>query len=153
MELLVVLVVIAVAVSSTFIALKRDTRSLVQEEGARLALLLDLAREEASLGSVAMAWVGFESGYEFQRRDLTDLGPEWRVLTGDELLRPRQFPHGIHLRGIQLDGVALATGQRLNLGNQDGSRMTVEIGLGETRVRITEVDGRFQANLVREERS
>jgi hypothetical protein len=121
---------------------------MVREEGDRLSVLLGLASEESSLGGMAMAWVGREDGYEFQIRELTDLGPDWRVVRGDDLLHPRQLPNGATIRGIRVDGKALGLGERVALGNRGALELSVEIGLGETRARITGADGRFQSALV-----
>ncbi len=148
MELLVVLVIIALGVSTAVIALRPDPRGMVREEGERLALLLGLASEESSLGGTAIAWVGGEDGYEFQARELTDLGPDWRVIRGDDLLHPRRLPNGATIRGIQVDGKTLETGQRVALGNRGALELEVEIGLGDTRARITGADGRFQSALL-----
>jgi hypothetical protein len=148
MELLIVLVIIAIGVSTAVIALRPDPRGMVREEGDRLAILLGLASEESSLGGMAMAWVGREDGYEFQTRELTDLGPDWRVVRGDDLLHPRQLPNGASIRGIRMDGKALELGQRVALGNRGALELSVEIGLGEARARITGAEGRFHSVLV-----
>lgn len=148
MELLVVLVIIAIGVSATVIALRPDPRGMVREEGDRLAVLLGLASEESSMGGMAMAWVGREDGYEFQTRELTDMGPEWRVVRGDDLLHARQLPNGTTIRGIRVDGKALELGQRVDLGNRGAIELSVEIGLGDTRARITGAEGGFQSVLV-----
>lgn len=148
MELLVVLVIIAIGVSTAVIALRPDTRGMVREEAERLVVLLDLASEESSLGGMAMAWVGREDGYEFQKRELTDLGPDWTVVRGDDLLHPRQLPNGTTIRSIQVDGKALELGQRVALGNRGAHDLSVEIALGDTRARITRADGRFHSALL-----
>ncbi len=148
MELLVVLVIIALGVSTAVIALRPDPRGMVREEGERLAVLLGLASEESSLGGTAIAWVGGVDGYEFQARELTDLGPDWQVIRGDDLLHPRRLPNGTTIRGIRLDGKALEPGQRVALGNRGALELVIEIGLGDARARITGADGRFQSALL-----
>lgn len=150
MELLVVLVIIAIGVSTVVVALRPDPRAMVREEGDRLAVLLGLASEESTLGGTAMAWVGRADGYEFQAREITDLGPDWRVLRGDDLLHPRQLPDGATIRQIRVDGKALEPGQRVVLGDRGALELSVEIGLGDTRARVTRADGRFRSSLVEE---
>ena len=150
MELLVVLVVIAIGVSTAVIALRPDPRALVRNEGDRLAVLLGLAAEESTLGGMAVAWVGRVDGYEFQARELTDAGPDWRVLRGDDLLRPRQLPDGATIRAIRADGASVEPGQRVGLGNRGALEVTVEIGLGEARARVTGSNGRFRSDLLAE---
>jgi general secretion pathway protein H len=148
LELLVVLVIIGVAVSIAVIALRPDPRGMVREEGERLAVLLGLASEESALGGMAMAWVGREDGYEFQTRELNDMGPDWLVVRGDDVLHPRQLPNGTSIRRIQADGKTLALGQRVALGSRGAQEVTVEIAMGDARARITRTDGRFQSALL-----
>jgi type II secretion system protein H len=147
LELLVVLVIIAVGVSTVVIALRPDPRSAVRQEGDRLAALLGLASEESATGGMPLAWIGREGGYEFQARELTDLGPDWTVVRGDDLLHPRQLPNGMYIRGIQVDGKPLELGQRVALGSQGAHDVAVEITSGEARARITGTAGRFQSAL------
>lgn len=148
MELLVVLVIIAIGVSTAVIALRPDPRGLVREEGDRLAVLLDLANEESSTSGMVMAWVGREDGYEFQAREISDMGPEWRVVRGDDLLHPRQLPSGTIIRAIRVEGKALELGQRIELGNRGAIELSVEIGSGGARALVTGAEGRFQSALV-----
>jgi type II secretion system protein H len=144
-ELMVVMVIIAVGISVAVIALRPDNRGIVREEGERLAALLGLANEESGVNGMPLAWIGNESGYEFQARELTDQGPDWTVVRGDDLLHPRQLPTGTHIRSIQVDGQALGYGQRIPLGNQVTHDFSVEIALGEDRVKVTGKDGHFQS--------
>ena len=146
-ELLVVLVIISVGISVTVIALRPDNRGIVRQEGARLAALLGLASEESGINGTPLAWVGNERGYEFQARELTDQGPDWTVIRGDDLLHPRQLPTGTYIRSIQVDGQPHEFGQRIPLGNQATHDLTVEIALGEDRVKIIGKEGRFQSAL------
>jgi type II secretion system protein H len=147
LEMLVALVIIAVAISTAIVALRPDPRGLVRQEGDRLAVLLGLASEESGVGGMPLAWVGREDGYEFQARELTDAGPEWVVVRGDDLLHPRQLPSGTHILSIQVDGEAAELGRRVPLGNQGTHELSVEIAVGEARARITGTAGRFQSTL------
>jgi type II secretion system protein H len=147
LELLVALVIIAVGISAVVISLRPDTRGIVREEGNRLAALLALASEQSVLEGRPLAWIGREDGYEFQARELTDSGPEWSAVRGDDLLQPRQFPVGTRILSIQADGQLRELGQRVTLGSQGAHDMTVEIALGETRARITGTAGHFESVL------
>jgi type II secretion system protein H len=147
LELLVVLVIISIGISTVVIALQPDTRGMVREEGDRLAALLGLASEESALGGTTLAWVGREDGYEFQSRELTDLGPDWQVVRGDDLLHPRQLPNGTTIRSIEVDGKAVALGERVDLGSRGAHDVAVEIALGDSRARITGTAGHFQSAL------
>lgn len=144
-ELLVVMVIISVGVGVAVIALRPDNRGVVREEGNRLAALLGLASEESGVNGKPLAWIASENGYEFQARDLTDQGPDWSVLRGDDLLHPRHLPTGTYIRSIQVDGQALEYGQRVPLGNQGALDLSVEIAMGEDRVTVTGKAGHFQS--------
>ncbi len=142
-ELLVVMVIISVGLAVAVIALRPDDRGIVRQEGERLAALLRLANEESGVNGAPLAWVGKESSYEFQARELTDQGPDWTVLRGDDLLHSRQLPIGATIRDIQFDGQSLAFGQRLPLGGTHD--LAVELALGEERVRVTGKAGHFES--------
>jgi type II secretion system protein H len=144
-ELMVVMVIIAVGISVAVIALRPDNRGVVRQEGGRLAALLGLANEESGINGTPLAWIGNEGGYEFLARELTDQGPDWTVIRGDDLLHPRQLPTGTYIRNIQVDGQTLGFGQRVSLGNQATHDLSVEIALGEDRVRVTGKAGHFQS--------
>ena len=55
------------------------------------------------------------------------------------------LPSGMVIRGIQVDGMPLAVGQRVKL---DGAHaLTLEIASGETHARVSGTEGRFQSTL------
>ncbi len=145
LELLVVLVIIGVGVATTVVALRPDPRVAVREEGNRLAVLFGLASEESATTGMTLAWVGLDGGYEFQSREINDAGPDWSTISSDDLLHPRQLPGGMKLRGIAVDGHALALGQRVALAG--GHDVAVEITSGEASALISGSDGHFQSTL------
>jgi general secretion pathway protein H len=147
LEMLVVLVIIGIGISTAVIALRPDPRAVVREEGNRLADLLGLASEESDLGGAPLAWIGRDGGYEFQSRELTDQGPDWVVVRGDDLLHPREFPAGTLILSIRMDGQALDLGQRVPLGRLGAHDLSVEIALGDARARITGQEGHFRSTL------
>lgn len=144
-ELLVVMVIISVGISVAVIALRPDNRGVVREEGNRLAVLLGLASEESGVNGMPLAWIGNQGGYEFQARELTDQGPNWTLIRGDDLLHSRQLPSGAYIRSILVDGQTLEFGQRVPLGTEDTHDLSVEIALGEERVKVTGKGGHFQS--------
>lgn len=134
LEMLLALAILAIAIAGATLAMRPDEARQLANESERLALLLEQAQEEAQLGGMSIAWVAGEDRYEFQRRELTDSGPEWVVLRGDELLRPRTLPNGLYIRRLEFDGRGVNFGDRLNL-QQPGS-VRIELSMGEARHRI-----------------
>ena len=143
MEMLVALVIMALAVTGASLSLRPDDSRQLANEAVRLALLLEQAREESALGGMPLAWVAAEDRYEFERRGFSRSGPEWTVVRGDDLLRPRQFPGGLHISRIEADGRPLVFGERLNLGLQGAQRVMIELAFGQERTRIQTRDDRF----------
>jgi hypothetical protein len=146
MEMLVALVImaLALALAGASLTLRPDDSRQLATEAARLAMLLEQAREESALGGMALAWVAEEDRYEFERRGISRSGPEWAVVRGDDLLRPRQFPGGLHISRIEADGRPLVFGERLNLGLQGAQRVMIELAFGQERTRIQSRDDRFE---------
>ncbi len=148
--MLVVLVIIGIGISTAVVALRPNPNAVVREEGNRLALLLGLASEESDENGTPLAWIGRDGGYEFQARQLTDQGPDWVVVRGDDLLHPRQLPDGIYILNIRVDGQPLDLGQRVRLGNLGAHDLSVELALGDAHAVITGLDGHFQSALAPE---
>lgn len=144
MEMLVALVIVAVAVAGASLALRPDDSRQLANEAARLAMLLEQAREESALGGMALAWVAAEDRYEFEIRGMSRNGPDWTVVRGDELLRPRQLPGGLHIIRMEADDRPLAFGERLNLGVQGAERVMIELAFGQERTRIHSRGDRFE---------
>jgi general secretion pathway protein H len=69
-EVLLVLAIIAVSVGLVSVALRDSTAARLEEEGARLAALLEMARAEARVAGAAVYWV---PGH-------TDDGRDWRFV-------------------------------------------------------------------------
>ena len=69
-EVLLVLAIIAVSVGVVSVALRDSTSARLEEEGARLAALLEMARAEARVAGTAVYWV---PGH-------TDDGRDWRFV-------------------------------------------------------------------------
>lgn len=145
-ELLVVMVIMALALSGASLALRADDARRLTGEAERLALLLQLAREESRIGGAPLAWVATPQGYAFERRELFRDGPEWLPVRNDEQLRPREFPAGLDVLHVDADGRRLATGERLNLGWQGAQRVVIELVMGRARARIAGEEDRFSVS-------
>lgn len=87
LELLVVLVIAGILLGMiAFNAIPGDRQAL-QNEAQRLALLMQLARDEAIVRNRPIAFEADSTRYRFLVRD----GQEWQQLGEDELLRARDF--------------------------------------------------------------
>lgn len=86
-ELLVVLVIIGLTLGLVTVNLAPSQRQAMQQDAQRVALLLQLARDEAIVRNRPIAFEASEQGYRFLVRD----GREWKTLPQDDMLREREF--------------------------------------------------------------
>jgi general secretion pathway protein H len=94
-ELMVVLVIIGVILSSVALSTGGDTRAEVMErEARRLMVLLELASQEAVMRSEQLAVRFTEDAYEFMVLE----NGQWLALDDERPLRPRALPDEIELR-------------------------------------------------------
>ena len=87
LELLIVLVIVGVMLGAVVLNAAPGDRQLVQNEAQRIALLLQLARDEAIVRNRPVAFEADTYRYRFLIRQ----GDSWRPLQEDELLREREF--------------------------------------------------------------
>lgn len=86
-ELLVVLVIAGIALGLMAIRAMPDGRQALQDEAQRVALLLQLARDEAIVRNRPVAFEAQTDRYRFLIYD----NHQWQPITRDELLRERAF--------------------------------------------------------------
>jgi general secretion pathway protein H len=87
LELLVVLVIAGITLGIVSFNAMPSPRQALQNEAQRIALLLQLARDEAIVRDRAIAFEVDAEGYRFLQRE----EKVWQPLPADDLLRPRQF--------------------------------------------------------------
>ena len=87
LELLVVLVIAGIMLGAVVLNINPGQRQLLYNEAQRIALLMQLARDEAIVRNQAIAFESDNARYRFLIRE----GNEWRPLLGDELLRERAY--------------------------------------------------------------
>lgn len=87
LELLVVLVLAGIMLGMVSFNATPGTRQALQNDAQRIALLLQLARDEAIVRNRPIAFEADANGYRFLIRETNS----WQLLEGDELLRPREF--------------------------------------------------------------
>jgi general secretion pathway protein H len=87
LELLVVLVIVGITLGAVVLNATPNQRQLLYNEAQRIALLMQLARDEAIVRNQAIAFESDNTRYRFLIRQ----GNEWQPLRGDELLRERRY--------------------------------------------------------------
>lgn len=87
LELMVVLVLIGVLLGVVAANAAPGSQKTLQNEAQRIALLLQLARDEAIVRNRQMAFEAEADGYRFWVRN----GQQWQQVEGDDLLRARAF--------------------------------------------------------------
>ena len=87
LELMVVVVIASITLGTVAIATFRSDRQLIQNDAQRIALLLQLTREEAILRNRPTAFEADARTYRFLVRE--DSG--WQALPKDDMLRQREF--------------------------------------------------------------
>jgi general secretion pathway protein H len=93
-EILVVVLIMAIALGLIGVNLARSDRDRVRDEADRLVLLLNAAREQAILEGTILAVQFTAQGYQFLQPDARGrLVP----IEGDEVLAPRTLPDDVEL--------------------------------------------------------
>ncbi|MEJ0003221.1 MAG: GspH/FimT family pseudopilin [Pararobbsia sp.] len=101
-EMLVVLVIAGILVAVASLALTRNPRTDLAEEGQRLALAFETASDDAQLRGAPLAWAPVSGGYRFFARERDG---SWRALTDDPLLQPRAWTTEVSKVGIRYPGL------------------------------------------------
>jgi general secretion pathway protein H len=87
LELLVVMVIVGITLGMVSFNAMPDDRKVLQNDAQRIALLLQLARDEAIVRNRPIAFEAEPDRYRFLLRD----GKTWQALQQDEMLREREF--------------------------------------------------------------
>jgi general secretion pathway protein H len=87
LELLVVMVIAGIILGMVSFKAMPDDRQVLQQDAQRIALLLQLARDEAIVRNRPIAFEAEADRYRFLLRE----EQVWQVLQKDELLRERDF--------------------------------------------------------------
>ena len=90
LELLVVLVIVGIMLGAVALNAVPGDRQIVQNEAQRIALLLQLARDEAIVRNRPIAFEADPQRYRFLIRQ----NDNWELLTQDAILREREFKRG-----------------------------------------------------------
>ncbi|WP_332853439.1 GspH/FimT family pseudopilin [Duganella sp. S19_KUP01_CR8] len=88
-ELLVVMVILGVTLGLVSLNALPGQKQSLREDAQRVALLLQLARDEAIVRNRQIAFEAGSDGYRFLIRN----DKQWTVAVQDDLLREREFKH------------------------------------------------------------
>jgi general secretion pathway protein H len=101
-EILVVIVLIAIAATLVTVKMQPDDRALLREEAIRLAALLTQARDEAVMTGSSIGWRGANDSYRFYKRNEERL---WQAVERDEVFHPRALPPEVRLLEVEIGEV------------------------------------------------
>jgi general secretion pathway protein H len=94
LEMLVVIVIAGIMLGLVSFNAIPGERQVLQNDAQRVALLLQLARDEAIVRNRQVAFEADADHYRFLVRD--DNG-EWKPMSDDEMFREREFKHPVNL--------------------------------------------------------
>ncbi len=106
LELLVVLVIVGIMLGAIALNAAPGDRQFLQNEAQRIALLLQLARDEAIVRNRPVAFEADASQYHFLIRQ----NDSWQLLTEDAILRERAFKRGpleLSIKPVLKEGLPL----------------------------------------------
>ena len=108
-------------------------KQALQNEAQRIALLLQLARDEAIVRDRPIAFEADAEGYRFLQRD----DKRWTPLLADDLLRPRQFKSSPVMLSVYPVPPGDATPMRILFGREPVQRpFVLTLGLADASVAI-----------------
>ena len=87
LELLVVLVIVGITLGMVTLNVMPNGQKALQDDAQRVALLLQLARDEAIVRDRPVAFEADENHYDFQVRNDNSWGP----IADDDMMRDREF--------------------------------------------------------------
>jgi len=113
-ELMVVMVIIGITLGLVSLNAIPSPRQNLQNEAQRLALLLQLARDEAIVRNRLVAFEADNQGYRFIVRNDT----RWDPVIEDDLLRPRPFKNAPIVLLLDPPGAGAANPLRITFGRE-----------------------------------
>jgi general secretion pathway protein H len=133
LELLVVLVIVGITLGIISFNAMPSPRQALQNEAQRIALLLQLARDEAIVRDRAIAFEVDAEGYRFLQRE----EKSWQPLPSDDLLRPRAFEHSPVMLSVYPVPPGEATPLRILFGREPVQQpFVLTLGLADASVAI-----------------
>ena len=132
-EVMVVMVLIGIMLGLVSLNAIPSPRQDLQKEAQRIALLLQLARDEAIVRNRLVAFEADSDNYRFLVRNET----RWDPVTTDDLLRERPFKGGPVKLSIDPPSAGAGTPMRITFGREPVDKpFVLTMAIGENRVAI-----------------
>lgn len=137
LELLVVVVIAGITLGFVSLNVVPGQRQAMQNEAQRIALLMQLARDEAIVRNRPIAFEAESERYRFLVRE----GNTWQSLPQDEMLRERQFDRGPIVLSISPVVAAEVNPLRIVFGREPVDKpFVLTLSAGDTSV-VIRADG------------
>lgn len=132
-EVMVVMVIVGIILGMVTLNAIPSPRQNLQSEAQRLALLLQLARDEAIVRNRLVTFEANSERYRFLVRNEN----RWDVVTGDDLLRERPFKYAPLTLLLDPPGAGSAEALRITFGREPVDKpFVLTLATGEDRVAI-----------------
>ena len=133
LELLIVLVIVGITLGMISFKGLPDDRQILLSDAQRIALLLQLARDEAIVRNRPLAFEAEAGGYRFLIRD----EGTWQVIEQDDLLRERKFKKSPVILFMSPSTADPTAPIRIIFGREPVDKpFTLTMSLGEQQVAI-----------------
>ena len=132
-EIMVVLVIIGITLGMVSLNAMPSPRQNLEGEARRIALLLQLARDEAIVRNRLVAFEADPEQYRFLVRNET----RWDPVTEDDLLRERAFKGGPVALRIEPPGAGAGVPMRITFGREPVDKpFVLTMSIGDDHVAI-----------------
>jgi len=118
LEMLVVLVLASIMLAMVAINLFPDEQRTLQDEGERLAYLLEQSGKTARIGGQPLAWSASGREHRFWKKNKQG---EWRRVEQDDLLHPRSLPDDMRVTLVSIAGKSAQAVDMLALSPELGA--------------------------------
>jgi len=132
-EVLVVVLLVSITLTLVAVNLAPDDDRTLHDEAARLALLLEQARDEAIGTGASVAWEPGRGRYQFARRmpDRT-----WQIFER-EPFGERQLRPPVQMTGVEVNGHAMTAGEFIVFSPVGGNPpFRIHLAVADARMRI-----------------
>ncbi len=129
-----VLVIVGITLGMVSFNAMPDERQILQNDAQRIALLLQLARDEAIVRNRPIVFEADADRYRFLIRDEDN----WKILDQDDLLRERAFKRAPVMMSVSPPSAAQTNPLRITFGREPVSRpfiLTLALGNSQTTIR------------------